>query len=141
MKFIERLLFWAELALGMTVMVMVVFGLFMLVTSISQLPAAAWSWGSFHDTFEKLMINLLLLVIGLEMTVMMIRRRIELLPEILAFVTARKLLIITSTTYDLLLGVGVIAGLFVIRKYLVKCEDCLRFERLVHSGEIKQDKK
>ncbi|MFH1859527.1 MAG: hypothetical protein ABH870_00695, partial [bacterium] len=96
-----------------------------------------------HTTFEIIMSNLFLLVIGLEMAIMMIRRRVELLPEILAFVIARKLLLLTTGIYDIILGVVALAGLFAVRKYLVKCEGCLSFERLVAGGEInyKEEKK
>jgi len=51
------------------------------------------------------------------------------------------LLLLTANIYEIILGVLVIAGLFAVRKYLAKCETCIRFERLVASGEIKPEKK
>jgi len=51
------------------------------------------------------------------------------------------LLLLTTNIYEIILGVLAIAGLFAVRKYLAKCETCIRFERLVASGEIKPEKK
>ncbi|MBU1600193.1 hypothetical protein KKG61_08865 [bacterium] len=138
MRFINKLLFWFEMVIGLIIIAIVVFGMVLFIALISQHHVVSWS--EFHETFEIIMGNLFLLVIGLEMAIMMIRRRVELLPEILAFVIARKLLLLTTGIYDIILGVVAIAGLFAVRKYLVKCETCLRFERLVTSGEIKPEK-
>ncbi len=138
MKFINKLLFWLEIFLGLIIVAIVIFGLAMFVTLITQHRIV--SWGGFHTTFETIMSNFFLLVIGLEMAIMMIKRRVELLPEILAFVIARKLLLLTTGIYDIVLGVVALAGLFAIRKYLVKCRECLTFERLVTSGEVKIEK-
>ncbi len=138
MKLINKLLFWLEIFLGLIITSIVIFGLVMFIGLISQHHVSSWS--EFHSTFEIIMGNLFLLVIGLEMAVMMIRRRIELLPEILAFVIARKLLLTTIGIYEIMLGVAAIAGLFAIRKYLSKCETCLQFERLITSGEVRLEK-
>ena len=138
MKFINKLLFWLEMFIGLIIIAIVIFGLVMFIGLIAQHQVTSWS--EFHSTFEIIMGNLFLLVIGLEMAVMMIRRRIELLPEILAFVIARKLLLLTTGIYEIAIGVVAIAGLFAIRKYLTKCETCIRFERLITSGEIKPEK-
>ena len=138
MKFINKLLFWLEIFLGLIIISIVIFGLVMFIGLISQHHVSSWS--EFHSTFEIIMGNLFLLVIGLEMAIMMIQRRIELLPEILAFVIARKLLLTTTGIYEIMLGVVAITGLFAIRKYLSKCETCLRFERLIASGEAKKEK-
>ena len=138
MRIINKILFWLEMFLGLIIIVIVIFGLVLFIRLISQHHVATWD--EFHTTFEIIMGNLFLLVIGLEMAIMMIRRRVELLPEILAFVLARKLLLSTTEIYDIILGVFAIAGLFAVRKYLVKCEGCLSFERLVASGEANYEK-
>ncbi len=137
MKLINKLLFWLEIFLGLIVIAIVIFGLVMFVGLISQHQVT--SWGEFHSTFEIIMGNIFLLVIGLEMAIMMIRRRVELLPEILAFVIARKLLFLTTGIYEIILGVVSIAGLFAVRKYLIKCKGCINFERLVASGNVKSE--
>ena len=138
MKFINKLLFWLEIFLGLIIVSIVILGLVMFIGLISQHHVSSWS--EFHETFEIIMSNLFLLVIALEMAVMMIRRRIELLPEILAFVIARKLLLTSTEIYEIMVGVFAIAGLFAVRKYLSKCETCLQFERLIASGEVKLEK-
>jgi len=139
MKIINKLLFWLEMFLGLIILSIVIFGLVMFIGLIAQHQITSWS--EFHSTFEIIMSNIFLLVMGLEMAVMMIFRKIELLPEILAFVIARKLLLLTTNIYEIILGVLAIAGLFAVRKYLAKCETYIRFERLVASGEIKPEKK
>ncbi|MFH1097419.1 MAG: hypothetical protein V1749_07970 [Candidatus Desantisbacteria bacterium] len=138
MKIINKILFWLEIFLGLMIIAIVIFGLVMFIGLIAQHHVT--SWGEFHSTFEIIMSNLFLLVIGLEMAVMMIRRKIELLPEILAFVIARKLLLSTTGIYDIAIGVLAIAGLFSVRKYLIKCDGCLSFERLVAGGEVKTER-
>ncbi|MBI4753205.1 hypothetical protein HY793_02375 [Candidatus Desantisbacteria bacterium] len=135
MRIINKLLFWMEMFLGLIIISIVIFGLVMFIGLISQHQISSWT--EFHSTFEIIMSNIFLLVIGLEMAVMMIRRKVELLPEILAFVIARKLLLLATGIYEIMLGVLAIAGLFAIRKYLIKCEGCLNFERLCASGEVK----
>lgn len=128
-KFIKRVLFWFEIIIGFIIICVVIVGSCMLFTSIFQVHSI--SLYNFHSIFELIMSNLLLLIIGLEMAIMMIRRDIEILPEMLAFVVSRKMLLLTTTHYELLIGVVVIAGLFAIRKYLITCKDCRRFEALV----------
>ncbi|MBU0899409.1 hypothetical protein KKB54_01120, partial [bacterium] len=59
----------------------------------------------------------------------------------LAFVVGRKLLLMIPNTYELIIWVLAVGALFAIRKYLTKCEGCLKFERLTLTGEIRQDKK
>ncbi|MBU2599610.1 hypothetical protein KJ849_03425 [bacterium] len=139
MKFIHRLLLWLEVVLGIVIVVIVVFGLYLIVVSITQVQTV--SLGKFHIIFETILSDLLLLIVGLEMAVMMIQRRMELLPEILAFVVGRKLLLMIPNTYELIIWVLAVGALFAIRKYLTKCEGCLKFERLILTGEIRQDKK
>lgn len=128
-KFIKKVLFWFEITIGFIIICVVIVGSCMLFASIFQVQSI--SLYNFHSIFELIMSNLLLLIIGLEMAVMMIRRDIEILPEMLAFVVSRKMLLLATTHYELLIGVVVIAGLFAIRKYLITCKDCLRFEALV----------
>ena len=52
--------------------------------------------GHFHTTFEDLMADILILVIGVELAIMLVRRTPESLVEVMFFVIARKMLIKTQ---------------------------------------------
>ena len=71
-----------------------------------------------HTAFENVLSDILLLVVGVELAIMLIRRTPESLIEVMFFVIARKTLIKTDHFYELLVGVVALAGLFAIRKYL-----------------------
>jgi hypothetical protein len=82
-------------------------------------------WGNLgHDglrkTIEEVLSDILLLVVGVELAIMLIRRRPEDLVDIIFFVIARKMLIRTGGFYELLIGVVALAGVFAIRKYLMR---------------------
>jgi hypothetical protein len=68
--------------------------------------------------FEEVLSSILLLVVGVELAILLVRRTPESLVEVMFFVIARKMLIKTDTFYQLLIGVVALAGLFAIRKYL-----------------------
>ena len=70
-------------------------------------------------TLEELLSDLLILVVGVELAIMLIKRTPESLIEIMFFVVARKLIIISDSAVELLLGVVALAGLFAIEKYLM----------------------
>ena len=72
-----------------------------------------------HTSYEELLSDILLLVVGIELALMLVRRTPESLIEVMFFVVARKMLIKASTFWDLILGVIALAGLFAIRMYLV----------------------
>jgi hypothetical protein len=61
---------------------------------------------------------LLLLVIGLELALMLIRHTPGSVIEVMFFAIARKILIYTNETYEFLIGVVALAGLFAIRRFL-----------------------
>lgn len=67
---------------------------------------------------ENALSDILLLVVGIELAIMLVRRRPEDLVDIIFFVIARKMLVKTGEFYELLIGVAALAGVFAIRKYL-----------------------
>lgn len=71
-----------------------------------------------YDLFNDLLGHVLLLVIGLELSGMLIRHTPGSVIEILLFAIARKILIYSQYTYEYLLGVAAVAAIFAIRKYL-----------------------
>ena len=68
--------------------------------------------------FEDILSDVLLLVVGIELAIMLIRRTPESLIEAMFFVVARNMLIKTETFTDLLIGVVALGGLFAIRLFL-----------------------
>ncbi|HHY14220.1 MAG TPA: hypothetical protein GX526_06250 [Thermoanaerobacterales bacterium] len=71
-----------------------------------------------YELFKDLLGHVLLLVIGLELSGMLIRHTPGSVIEILLFAIARKVLIHSEHSYELLIGVASVAAIFAIRKYL-----------------------
>jgi hypothetical protein len=75
--------------------------------------------------FEKVLSIMLNLVIGVELTKMLIKHTPETVVDVLLFAIARQMVVYHERTLDLLIGVVAIAGLFAIKKYLsgVNCKE------------------
>lgn len=71
-----------------------------------------------YDIFKKFISFILILVIGVELGEMLIRRNPGTIIEILLLAIARKLLIYSEHSFEFVLGVLAIGGLFAIRRYL-----------------------
>ncbi len=114
---LPTILHWFEVGLAVLSIVFVILGIVVLlgeVTHFSELVHQA----SLHTVFENVLSDVLLLVVGVELAIMLVRRTPESLVEVMFFVIARKMLIKTDEFYELLIGVAALAGLFAIRKYL-----------------------
>jgi uncharacterized membrane protein (DUF373 family) len=68
--------------------------------------------------FEVFMGDALKLIIGIEFVKMLVRYTPESVVEVLLFAMARKLIVGNSTSLDIVIGIGGIAVLFVIRRFL-----------------------
>jgi len=97
--------------------VFVILGIVVLLGEITHFSELVHQ-GSLHTMFEGVLSDVLLLVVGVELAIMLVRRTPESLVEVMFFVIARKMLIKTDEFYELLIGVAALAGLFAIRKYL-----------------------
>lgn len=71
-----------------------------------------------YDLFQSLLGHVLLLVIGLELSLMLIRHTPGSVIEVLLFAIARKILIYSTYTYEYLIGIAALAGIFAIRRFL-----------------------
>lgn len=71
-----------------------------------------------YELFKKFISFILILVIGVELGEMLIRRNPGTIIEILLLAIARKLLIYSEHSFEFVLGVLAIGGLFAIRRYL-----------------------
>ena len=117
LELIAQILHWFETLLAIISIIFVAIGIVYLVGEIGQF----WGHidhGNLHDVFEETLSSILLLVVGVELAILLVRRTPESLVEVMFFVIARKMLIKTDTFYQLLIGVIALAGLFAIRKYL-----------------------
>jgi hypothetical protein len=110
-------LHWVEVGLATLSLVFVIYGIIFLVGELTHFNDLI-SRESLHIVFEDLLSDILLLVVGIELAIMLVRRTPESLVEVMFFVVARKMLIKTGTITELLIGVVALAGLFAIRKYL-----------------------
>lgn len=68
--------------------------------------------------FENFMGDALKLIIGIEFVNMLVRHSPEAVVEVLLFAIARKLIIGTSSPLEIVIGIGAIAILFVVRRFL-----------------------
>lgn len=109
-------LHWFEVGVAGLCVVFVGLGVGHMIGDIGHLSELIGS--DLHHEFEELLSNILLLVVGIELAIMLVRRTPESLVEVMFFVIARKMLIKTHNVYELLIGVAALAGLFAIRKYL-----------------------
>lgn len=112
-----ELLHWFEVALAGVSVAFVAIGVIYLIGQLFGFGDAVAS-SDLQTSFEKLLSDILLLVVGIELALMLVRRTPESLIEVMFFVVARKMLIKTDSFWDLILGVAALAGLFAIRKYL-----------------------
>jgi len=116
---LPELLHWLEIVVAVVAVVFVVLGTVNLVLNIGGF------WGGLsdsgiHTVFEDVLSEILLLVVGIELAILLVRRTPESLVEVMFFVIARKMLIKTDSFYEILIGVAALAGLFATRKYLEK---------------------
>ncbi len=74
-----------------------------------------------YNQLNAIFAQILLLVIGIELSIMLILHMQSALIELLLFGIARKMLLLPKNNgmLEILLGVAAIGGLFMIRKYLI----------------------
>jgi len=111
------ILHWFEVLLAVLSVAFVVIGVIYLILKIPNIFSLVSDQGV-HFVLEDVLSDILLLVVGIELAIMLVRRTPESLVEVMFFVIARKILIKTDNFYEILIGVAALAGLFAIRKYL-----------------------
>jgi len=109
------LLHWIEVLIAILVIVFVVFGVINIIQSDVYTELVK---GDFYPNFERILSDVLLIVIGVELAILLIKRRPESVVELMFFVIARRMLVNVHEPLEILIGVVAIAGLFAIRKYL-----------------------
>ncbi|NMB25985.1 MAG: hypothetical protein GX986_10685 [Firmicutes bacterium] len=71
-----------------------------------------------YDIFQQFLGHVLILVIGLELVTMLVRHNPGSIIEVLVFAIARKLLVSSQTSTDMLIGIVALGALFAVRRYL-----------------------
>jgi len=107
---------WLEALLALFILASIFIGVIDLVKYLGimfDLPPKAT-----YQEFKAFLGHLLLLVIGLEMIIVLVKHNPGSVIEVLVFAIARKLLIYADKMTDLLIGIVTLAILFAIRKYL-----------------------
>jgi hypothetical protein len=115
---LSEFLHWFEVVLAGISVAFVAVGVLYLLAELLHFRESI-EQTNLHVTYEELLADILLLVVGIELALMLVRRTPESLIEVMFFVVARKMLIKADTFWDLILGVAALAGLFAIRMYLV----------------------
>ena len=114
---LSELLHWVEVVLAAISVAFVAVGVLYLLAELLHFREAI-EQSNLHSSYEELLSDILLLVVGIELALMLVRRTPDALIEVMFFVVARKMLIKSDSFWDLILGVAALAGLFAIRKYL-----------------------
>ncbi|HWR60907.1 MAG TPA: transporter associated domain-containing protein [Clostridia bacterium] len=71
-----------------------------------------------YDVLQKFLGHILLLVVGVEMVAMLVMHTPGSVIEVLLYAIARSMLVGNKGTFDFILGILSIAGIFAIRKFL-----------------------
>ena len=117
LNFLAETLHWSEVGLAGISVVFVAFGVFSLFGELLNFQEALEAT-DLTTSIEQVLSDILLLVVGIELALMLVRRTPEALIEVMFFVVARKMLIKADTFVDLFIDVAALAGLFAIRRYL-----------------------
>lgn len=115
LSWLSIILHWIEILIAIVVIIFVMYSIFAMTQHVTY---ESLTGGDFYHTFENILSDILLIIIGVELAILLIRRSPESLVEVMFFVVARKLLVKSHTQWDILIGVAAIAGLFAVRKYL-----------------------
>jgi hypothetical protein len=114
---LSRVFHWSIVGVAILCCAFMFMGIFMMIPEFTHFKEAVLA-STLHDVIEHLLADILLIVVGFELAIMLIKRTPESLVDVMFFVVARKMLIKSDNFYDILIGVAALAGLFAIRKYL-----------------------
>tara|TARA_Y100000310_G_scaffold332031_1_gene406775 strand:- start:1136 stop:1588 length:453 start_codon:yes stop_codon:yes gene_type:complete len=109
------ILHWIEVLIAILV---IAFVLFSIITLVQSGTFTVLTGEDFYLNFEGVLSDILLIIIGIELAILLIRRSPESVLELMFFVVARSMLTNVHKSWEILIGVLAIAGLFMIRKYL-----------------------
>lgn len=111
-----RLTTYLELILAMFITVAIIIGMLDLVKYLGLIYQT--NPIDTYDVFQKFLGHILLLVVGVELVAMLVMHTPGSVIEVLLYAIARNMLIGSKGTFDFILGIASIAGIFAIRKFL-----------------------
>lgn len=103
-----------ELLLGALILLIIMVKIFDVVFVILD-----WNFVILSMEIENILSLIFTLVIGIEFTKMLCKHTPETVLDVLLFVIARQMIILVEGTFNMLIGVLAIAGIFAAKKYLV----------------------
>lgn len=112
----EKIIMWLEIVLATFIIITV-------ILSCKDLASLAYNVFtteamSSYELLQGFLSYVLLLVVGLELALMLIKHSPGSVLEVMLYAVARKMLISSSTTSEVLIGVIALAIIFFIDKYL-----------------------
>ncbi len=109
-----------EIFLAALIIVAVIIGAISLISSTVQNGVVEQILD--YDNFQNILSYLLILIIGLELSIMLIRHQPSNIVDVMIYATARKMLIYSTDMYEGLIGVISIGVLFIIKVALHKVD-------------------
>ena len=112
----KGLISWLETLLAILIVIGVVISgkdIVMLIYAVFITDAT----GS-YQIFQSMLSHVLFIVVGLELALMLISHSAANVIEVILYAIARKMLISSSNTFDILIGVIALALVFAVDKYL-----------------------
>jgi hypothetical protein len=111
----KRFIMWIEILLAGFIIVTVLLSGKDIVVLIHKIYITEASQS--YQLLQGLLAHILLLVVGLELALMLITHSAGNVLEVILYAIARKMLISSSNTMDILLGVIALAIIFIVDKY------------------------
>lgn len=126
-KHILKIAYGFESILAIVILIAVLLGIIDILRIIYDSFIIHFNRPIDYSQLNAIFAQILLLVIGIELAVMLTLHIQSALIEVLLFGIARKMLLLPKNNgmAEILLGVVAIAGLFLIRKYLIKEDSTL----------------
>ncbi|MFC1600084.1 hypothetical protein ACFL3T_03595 [Patescibacteria group bacterium] len=118
-KKLTSLVHLMEFIVALFILLLVVAGF---VEILKMTPFMEFFQGAIPDfqiTFQHQLSNVLLLIVGIELALLLIKRNPDYIIDIMLFVIARKLLINTDEIWELAIGILALAAIFAVRKFLI----------------------
>lgn len=115
-KKIKHFILWIEVIMAIFILATVIVSCKDIVVLIYKVFITEAS--SSYVVLQGLFVHILLLVVGLELALMLIGHTAGNVLEVILYAIARKMLISSSNSIDILLGVIALAIIFAVDKYL-----------------------
>lgn len=113
-KVLSKILLYIELVIAFVLLAGVLLGVIGLVSSMGVFHGDPFG----YDDFSAFLASAFSLVIGIEFVRMLVKHSASSVVEVLLFALARQLIVEHTSTWENLIGIVAIAGVFAIRKFL-----------------------